>query len=136
MSLRIKFNVVMMTAFLAGLVLAAVLLNAFTRRSARDAVMSEAALMMGEVNATIHYTDTQVTPLLAQQMNVQFLPQAIPFYAAQQTFDRISVGFPSTRSASRPTIRPTPPTGPLPGKRRSSMRWRHNRSSTRSSLNA
>ena len=108
MSLRIKFNVVMMTAFLAGLVLAAVLLNAFTQRSAREAVMSEAALMMGQVNATIHYTDTQVTPLLARQMNVQFLPQAIPFYAAQQTFDRLSAGFPEY-TFRQPTNNPTNP---------------------------
>jgi HAMP domain-containing protein len=108
MSLRIKFNIVMLTAFLAGLVLAAVLLNTSSQRAARQAVMSEAALMMGQVNASIHYTDAQVSPLLAGRMQQQFLPQAIPFYAAQQTFDRMASSFPDY-TFRQPTQNPTNP---------------------------
>jgi len=108
MSLRIKFNVVMLAAFLAGLVLAAVFLNTFSQRAARKAVLSEAALMMGEVAATIHYTDTQVSPLLSRSMGVQFLPQAIPFYAAQQTFNRLAANFPDY-TFRQPTVNPTNP---------------------------
>jgi len=108
MSLRIKFNIVMLTAFLAGLVLAGVLLNTFSQRAARQAVMSQAALMMGQVNASIHYTDAQVSPLLAGRMQQQFLPQAIPFYAAQQTFDRMEASFPDY-TFRQPTENPTNP---------------------------
>lgn len=108
MSLRIKFNIVMLTAFLAGLVLAAAFLNMFSQRAAREAVVSEAALMMGQVDATIHYTDTQVSPLLSHPMSVQFLPQAIPFYAAQQTFDRLAAKFPDY-TFRQPTTNPTNP---------------------------
>ena len=114
MSLRIKFNIVMLTAFLAGLVLAAVFLNDFSERSARKAILSEADLMMGQVNATIHYTDAQISPLLAKPMAVQFLPQAIPFYAAQQTFDRLAKDFPDY-TFRQPTVNPTNPSDrPLP----------------------
>ena len=108
MSLRIKFNIVMLTAFLAGLVLAALFLNDFSQRAARKAVLSEAGLMMGQVNATIHYTDAQVSPLLTKPMAVQFLPQAIPFYAAQQTFDRLAKDFPDY-PFRQPTVNPTNP---------------------------
>jgi HAMP domain-containing protein len=114
MSLRIKFNIVMLAAFLAGLVLAAAFLNDFSQRAARKAVLSEAALMMGQVNATIHYTDTQVSPLVSRSMNVQFLPQAIPFYAAQQTFDSLAAKFPDY-TFRQPTTNPTNPSDkPVP----------------------
>jgi HAMP domain-containing protein len=108
MTLRIKFNVVMLATFLAGLGLAAVLLNTFSQRSARRAVMAEAALMMGQVNASIHYTDTQISPLLAGRMQQQFLPQAIPFYGAQQTFDFMATRFPDY-TFRQPTQNPTNP---------------------------
>src|SRR5579859_1342951 len=108
MSLRIKFNIVMLAAFLAGLVLAAVFVNDFSQRAARKAVLSEAGLMMGQVDATIHYTDAQISPLLAKPMAVQFLPQAIPFYAAQQTFDRLVKAFPDY-TFRQPTLNPTNP---------------------------
>ena len=114
MSLRIKFNVVMLAAFLTGLALAAVFLNNFSQNAARKAVLSEAALMMGQVSATIHYTDSQVSPLLSRPMNVQFLPQAIPFYAAQQTFNRLAANFPDytfrqpTTNPTNPSDKPTP----------------------------
>ncbi len=108
MSLRVKFNIVMLAAFLAGLVLAAVFLDHLTKASARSGVLSEAALMMGEVNANVHYTDTQVAPLLFKQMQVQFLPQSIPFYAAQQTLDTLTKSFPGY-TFRQPTLNPTNP---------------------------
>jgi len=108
MSLRLKFNVVMLAALLAGLALAGIFLDSLTQRTARRAVLSEAAVMMGQVNASIHYTDSQVSPLLFKSMNVQFLPQSIPFYAAQQSFDTLSKGFPDY-SFRQPTINPTNP---------------------------
>lgn len=108
MSLRLKFNVVMLAALLSGLALAALFLDTLTQRTARHAVLSQAAVMMGQVNASIHYTDTQVSPLLFKSMNVQFLPQSIPFYAAQQTFNSLAASFPDY-SFRQPTTNPTNP---------------------------
>ncbi len=112
MSLRITFNVVMASAFLVGLALASAFVNSISQETARQAVLSEAATMMEEVSATIHYTDAQVAPLLSRSMKVQFIPQAIPFYAAQQTFDGLAKTRPDytfrqpadnpTRSSDRP----------------------------------
>jgi hypothetical protein len=108
MSLRIKFNIVMLAVFLVGLVLAAVFLNDLSQRAARKAVLSEAWLMMAQVNAITRYTNTQVSPLLSKPMAVQFLPQAIPSYAAQQAFDRLTKDFPDY-TFRQPAINPTNP---------------------------
>ena len=108
MSLRLKFNLVMVTAFLIGLALAAVLANALSEQTARRAVLSEASIMMGQADATIHYTDARVSPLLSRSMKVQFIPEAIPFFAAQQTFDRLSKAYPDY-SFRQPTLNPTNP---------------------------
>jgi HAMP domain-containing protein len=108
MSISLKFNIVMLAAFLAGLALAAVFINSITQVTARRAVLSEAATMMAGVNGTIHYTDSRVTPLLARQMTVQFLPEAIPFFAAQQTFDLVAKEHPDY-TFRQPADNPTNP---------------------------
>lgn len=87
MTLKLKFNLVMIAAFAAGLGLAGVLVNSLSRAIARSAVLSEAGVMMAGVNATLHYTNIEVSPLLARAAKVQFLPQAVPFFAAQRSFD-------------------------------------------------
>ena len=108
MSLRIKFNLVMLAAFLAGLALTALFLNEISESAARKALLSEAALMMGEVDATIQYTNQQASPLLSKQMTLQFVPQAIPFFAAQQTFNRLARKLPDY-TFRQPTLNPTNP---------------------------
>jgi len=108
MSLRFKFNLVMVVGFIAGLALASVFVDALSRKIAKDSVQSEAAIMMAAVNATLHYTEDQVTPLLARPMKVQFLPQAIPFYAAQQSFNRLAKEQPDY-TLRQPTENPTNP---------------------------
>jgi protein-histidine pros-kinase len=70
--------------------------------------------MMAEVNATIRYTDQQVAPLMQHQMRVEFIPQAIPFFAAQQTFNALSSERPDytfrqpADDPTNPSDRPTP----------------------------
>jgi HAMP domain-containing protein len=114
MSLKLKFNLVMITAFVAGLALAAVFVNALSERIARRAVFSEAATIMAELEATIEYSDTDVSPLLTHSMKVQFLPQSIPFFAAQRTFDLLAREQPDyslrqpADNPTRPSDRPAP----------------------------
>lgn len=95
MSLRLKFNAVLLATFITGLLLAAIFVHRISVETARQAQISQAAVMMGEANATIHYTDVEVAPLLAQQMKTQFLPQGIPFFAATESFRLLSKAFPN-----------------------------------------
>lgn len=108
MSLRVKFNIVMLAAFVAGLALALLFVNTLSAREARRSVVAEAAVMMGELDATIDYTNSDVAPLLARQTKVQFLPQAIPFFTAQQTFNLLARQFPDY-TLRQPTLNPTNP---------------------------
>ena len=108
MSLRVKFSVVMLVAFAAGLGLAFLFVDALSQREARDSVTAEAEVMMGELDSIIHYTDSNVTPLLGHQMKVQFLPQAIPFFTAQQTFDLFARQF-HDYTLRQPALNPTNP---------------------------
>ena len=108
MSLRLKFNLVMIASFVAGLALAGLFVNSLSRSIARESVLSEAGVMMSAVNATIHYTENQVTPLLVRPMKVQFLPEAIPFFAAQKSFDLLARERPKY-TFRQPATNPTNP---------------------------
>src|ERR1700733_14322675 len=108
MSLRVKFNIVMLAAFVAGLGLALVFVDMLSQSEARRSVTAEAAVMMAELDSIINYTNSNVAPLLARQMKVQFLPQAIPFFTAQQTFNLLARQFPDY-TLRQPTLNPTNP---------------------------
>jgi HAMP domain-containing protein len=83
MGLKAKFNLVMLAAFLVGLALAASLSYAIVQQDARDEVLQQARIMIDAASAVRGYTDKEVGPLLAAQNGVRFLPQTIPFFAAQ-----------------------------------------------------
>jgi HAMP domain-containing protein len=86
MGVKAKFNGVMLVAFLLGLGLAAALSYSLVQRDARLEVVQEARLMIDEASAVRGYTDKEVGPLLTEQSKARFLPQTIPFFAAQTVF--------------------------------------------------
>ncbi|WP_075291379.1 c-type heme family protein [Pararhizobium arenae] len=108
MKLRLKFNLVMISVMALGLILAWFLAEEITQREAKRSVMAQAAAIMGTANAVRHYTGAQVRPLLKNQMESQFLPQSVPFYAAQQTFQGLTEKFPEY-VFRLPTKNPTNP---------------------------
>jgi protein-histidine pros-kinase len=113
MGLRAKFNLVMLAAFLIGLALAGALSYTLTQDNARRDVLGEAAIMIGQANTISHYTDHEIAPLLADQLKIRFLPQTIPFWAAQTNFRALQQQFPDyslreiatnpTNATDRPT---------------------------------
>ncbi|MFL5254372.1 MAG: DUF3365 domain-containing protein [Rhodopila sp.] len=108
MGLRLKFNIVMLTVFAIGLALCSFFIDRLTQQAAQRSVLGQAKLMMGAANAVLHYSDEQVMPLLLRASRVQFLPQAIPFFAANRVFDRLAADFPQY-SFHQPTPNPTNP---------------------------
>ena len=94
MGLKAKFNLVMLTAFLVGLGARRRLSWQIVHDTARRAVLQEATIMTAQASAVRHYTDSEIDPLLAEQNKVRFLPQSIPFYAAQKTMRALSRQFP------------------------------------------
>lgn len=83
-----KFNLVLMVVFGMGMTLISYNARNFLMNNARQQVLDQAELMSASASATKNYTDQQVSPLLekAAQHDTTFLPQTIPFYAANATF--------------------------------------------------
>ena len=84
MGLRLKFNLILGSACLAGLVIAAALSYRTLQQNARDEVLQSAGIMMASAKAIRSYTVNEVRPLLALQMKRAFMPQTVPAYAATQ----------------------------------------------------
>jgi HAMP domain-containing protein len=83
MGLKTKFNLIMLAAFLVGLALAASLSYEVVLQDAREQVLQQARILIDAASAVRGYTDKEIGPLLEAQNSVRFLPQTIPFFAAQ-----------------------------------------------------
>lgn len=91
MKLLAKFNLVIIVVFGLGMVLISQFAYNFLMDDARHQVLQQAQLMATSAQATLAYTDEEVSPVLEKtpQHSSDFLPQTIPFYAANTTFKRL-----------------------------------------------
>lgn len=91
MKLLTKFNLVLVLVFGLGMYLISHFAYRFLMDNARRQVLEQAQLMATSAQATLTYTDEEVSPVLEKtpQHNADFLPQTIPFYAANTTFKRL-----------------------------------------------
>ncbi|MGH7042689.1 MAG: c-type heme family protein [Acetobacteraceae bacterium] len=94
MGLRTKFNLMLLAAFVVGLGLAAAVSWRIVQRDARREVLQQAGIMMAEADAVIDYTGQEVGPLLVDQQKLRFLPQSVPFFAAEANLRALSKKFP------------------------------------------
>ena len=94
MGLRLKFNLVMLVAFVVGLGLAGALSYGMVNTNARQEVLNEAAIMSGQATAISSYTADEIAPLLVSQFNRRFLPQSVPAWSAQTNFRALQKQFP------------------------------------------
>jgi HAMP domain-containing protein len=94
MGLRMKFNLVLLLAFIIGLALAAYLSDRILKENARQEVLQNARIMMESAMGARAYTAQQIQPLLTLQMKRQFLPQTVAAYAAGQSFQALRDTFP------------------------------------------
>lgn len=94
MGLRLKFNLVLLAGLFAGMGLASALLYRQVFASAREQVLSEAALMAAQADAISSYTASEVAPLVASQFSRRFLPQSVPAWAAQTNFRTVQKSMP------------------------------------------
>jgi len=95
MGLKTKFNLAMLAAFLVGLSLAAALLYKFANADARREVLREAGILMNAASAVRSYTVGEITPLLAEQGKLRFLPHTVPSWAAQTNMRNLQKEMPS-----------------------------------------
>jgi HAMP domain-containing protein len=108
LKLLVKFNLLFIVLFGAGVGITALISHSFLRRNARDEVVKQAELMMETATSTRRYTEEQVKPLLAarQEQSPHFLPQTVPAFAAVNTFSYLRKNYPEY-SYREPTLNPT-----------------------------
>jgi HAMP domain-containing protein len=83
-----KFNLALILVFGLGISVISYNAHNFLMSNARQQVLEQAELMSASASATQAYTDQQVSPVLEKTPRhaTSFLPQTIPFYAANTTF--------------------------------------------------
>ncbi len=108
MKLIVKFNLVFLLIFAAGLIVAGYISRDLLERNARDEVLQNARIMMEAALATRTYTSNQVRPLLETQMKYEFRPQSVPAFAATEQFNDLRKKF-VDYSYKEATLNPTNP---------------------------
>ncbi|HEY3937154.1 MAG TPA: DUF3365 domain-containing protein [Bryobacteraceae bacterium] len=89
MKLLARFNLIFISVFAVGTLVAVWFAYVYLRNDAKAHVLEQARLMMETTLATRSYTTHQIKPLLAklQRHDTEFLPQTVPAYSATQVFD-------------------------------------------------
>ncbi|HET9976705.1 MAG TPA: DUF3365 domain-containing protein [Burkholderiaceae bacterium] len=108
MRLLVKFNLVFVAVFLAGLAATGALTRQLLDAHARDEVLQHARFMLEKATAVRSYTSTQVAPLLETQMKYAFLPQSVPAFSATEVLAKLQQSYPDY-SYKEATLNPTNP---------------------------
>jgi len=108
MKLRTKFNLVIITVFVAGAAALAWLSHSLLIRNAEVQIQREAGQLMESALAVRAYTNQQVRPLLLPQMDQVFHAPAVAAFSAIETFRRLHEKLPYY-SYNEPTLNPTNP---------------------------
>jgi HAMP domain-containing protein len=108
MRLLVKFNLILILVFGAGMAAAGYFARSFLQQTAHDQILQQARLMMSSAGAMRTYTTKQVGPLLEQhqaQVNT-FLAQTVPAYAATEAFNYLHSDYPDY-NYKEATLNPT-----------------------------
>lgn len=94
MKLLLKFNLVYVAVFAAGLAASGVITRNLLQQGAHDEVVAGARMLMENALSVSSYTATQVAPLLETQMKYTFLPQSIPAYSSFEVLQTVQKAHP------------------------------------------
>ncbi len=108
MRLLLKFNLIFILVFLAGLIASGYVSRDLLQRNAKQEVLEHARLTMENAIAVRSYTAEQIRPLLDTQMKYTFLPQSIPAYSATEVHQKLSKAYPDY-GYKEATLNPTNP---------------------------
>lgn len=108
MSLRMKFNLVMLLIFIIGGGISAAVSYQFLFYNANQEAIRTANLIMASALAVRHYTADRIAPLLKQQQALNFIPESVPAFAAIETLNRLGEDYKEYRYRE-PTFNPTNP---------------------------
>jgi len=105
MKIRTKIDLAMLAALIVGMALAAVVAHIILRENAIAESANNGRIFMEAASAIRHYTESDIDPLLKEQLKVQFLPESIPFFAAKVNLQALSKNL-QNYSYREPTLNP------------------------------
>jgi HAMP domain-containing protein len=108
MSLLVRINLALGAVFIAAALIAGYACRTILEANAQREVFAEAGLMMDSALAIRDYTANEILPLLSEQIQSEFPPQSVPFYAATQNFLRLRKRHPEY-TYKEATLNPTNP---------------------------
>ncbi len=108
MKLATKFNLVLSSVFISGLIVAGFISYVVLHNNARNEVIKHAGMMMEAALAIRGYTVREIRPLLKWHLRKEFLPQSVPSYAATQNFNSLRKNNPEYHYKEA-TLNPTNP---------------------------
>jgi len=106
MSLLLRVNAALIVVFAVGALSTGLACRALLEANAEREIRDDAELMMDSALAARDYTASEIAPLLHVQLQSQFLPQSVPFYAATEHFLRLHASHPEY-SYQEATLNPT-----------------------------
>jgi HAMP domain-containing protein len=107
MGLRLKFNLVLLAVFVAGLGVTGYVSYELLHKNARDEVLRAAGVMMEASLSMRHYTVSQVRPNLVASPD-KFLPQSVPAFGATEIMNLLRKKYPDY-AYKEATLNPTNP---------------------------
>ncbi|HSV48438.1 MAG TPA: DUF3365 domain-containing protein [Ramlibacter sp.] len=108
MPLLLKFNLIFLMVFVAGVLGAGKVSYDLLQSNAKQEVLDHARLTMEKAVAVRAYTNEQIRPLLETQMKYTFLPQTIPAYSATEVLAKLAKSYPDY-TYKEATLNPTNP---------------------------
>ena len=84
MSLRFKFNLILMLTSIIGILISGAISFNLQRDNARKEALETAAILLESAIAVRNYTVEEVRPLISNASQTTFLSQTVPAYAASQ----------------------------------------------------
>jgi protein-histidine pros-kinase len=108
MRLLLKFNLIFLLVFAAGLLGIGHVSRQLLQRNAQEEILEHARLTMENAVSVRSYTAQQIKPLLETQMRYSFLPQSVPAYSATEVLAQLAKKYPDY-SYKEATLNPTNP---------------------------
>jgi HAMP domain-containing protein len=108
MSLLLRVNLVIAPVCAVALLVLGWVYRSSLEVDAKREVLTEAGLMADSALAIRAYTANEIDPLLQRQIQNEFLPQSVPFYAATENFLKLRETHPQY-AYKEATLNPTNP---------------------------
>ncbi|MBW4477487.1 MAG: DUF3365 domain-containing protein [Tolypothrix brevis GSE-NOS-MK-07-07A] len=89
LNLKQQFTIMLIVILVLGMSSSGFALSSVLKQNAIHDINSTAFMLMETMSSIRDYTNTQVKPLLDNQLEAEFLPQSVPAYSAREIFENL-----------------------------------------------